>query len=236
MSNTHVLDTERREGRRRVDLRRRQNRTSLRAGGEQHRFSPHDTDGIRRFYKTHGIVCVGRGLTSHTRRLIRKESRKLTPTRDVREKTRQTVALRSSNCISKAVYGDSRLRRIFKSLHGYSLHPSSLPVEYRKYPADSSGMAWHKDLLLTQPRQVEMVYTVHNNNRNTRLVWKVRGKKMELRPKAGDVVFVLPNRTKHKVTTMRGGGGTRSILKFIAHRRCARKLKRFAEEKKDALV
>jgi len=97
-------------------------------------------------------------------------------------------------------------------------------------------MAWHKDLLLTQPRQVEMVYTVHNNNRNTRLVWKVRGKKMELRPKAGDVVFVLPNRTKHKVTTMRGGGGTRSILKFIAHRRCARKLKRFAEEKKDALV
>lgn len=236
MSKARVLDTERREGCRRVDLRRRQNQTSLRAGGEEHRFSPDDMDGIRRFYKTHGLVCVGHGLTSHTQRLIRNESRKLTPSRDVREKTRQTIALRSSNRISKAVYGDSRLRRVFKALHGYSLRPSSLPVEFRKYPAESSGMAWHKDLLLTQPRQVEMVYTVHNNNRNTRLVWKTRGKKMELRPKPGDVVFVLPNRTEHKVTTMRGGGGTRSILKFIAHRRGARKLKRFAEEKKDALI
>lgn len=149
--------------------------------------------------------------------LIRNESRKLTPTRDVREKTRQTIALRSSNHISTAVYGDSRLRRVFKALHGYSLRPSSLPVEYRKYTAGSSGMAWHKDLLLTQPRQVEMVYTVHNNNRNTRLVWKTRGKKMALRPKPGDVVFVLPNRTEHKVTTMRGGGGTLETRVSLSH-------------------
>ena len=90
---------------------------------------------------------------------------------------------------------------------------------------------------LAAARQVEMVYTVHNHNRNTRLVWKTRGKKkMELRPRAGDVVFVLPNRTEHKVTSMRGGGGTRAILKFIAHPRGARKLKRFAEEKKEAFL
>ena len=241
MNTARILEIERREGRRRVDLRRARNQKTrgapLRGGATRVRFAPDDVNNIRAFYRTHGIVCVGNGLTARTRRIIRSQSRRLTPTHDVREKTRRTVALRRSHRVSRAVYADTRLRRVFHALHRYALRPTTLPVEYRQYPSDSSGMAWHKDLLLTQPRQVEMVYTVHNHNRNTRLVWKTRGKKkMELRPRAGDVVFVLPNRTEHKVTSMRGGGGTRAILKFIAHPRGARKLKRFAEEKKEAFL
>lgn len=230
-----LIDLERKQGRRRPSLRRALNQLCrLRGGGEQLRFSPSDVAGMRQFYKKHGLVCVTNGLGAGTRRLVQKQTRRIKPSHDVREKTRQTTVLCNGHPISKAVYSDLRLRRIFRALHGYKLRAGALPLEYRKYPSKSSGMAWHKDLLLTRPRQVEMVYTVHNNNRNTRLVWKMRGRKMELKPCAGDVVFVQPNRTEHKVTPM-GGGGTRSILKFIAYPWGAHKLKRFAREKKDAV-
>ena len=90
MNTARILEIERREGRRRVDLRRARNQKTrgapLRGGATRVRFAPDDVNNIRAFYRTHGIVCVGNGLTARTRRIIRSQSRRLTPTHDVREK------------------------------------------------------------------------------------------------------------------------------------------------------
>ena len=219
-------------GQRRIDLRRECN-LMLRAGGGP-RFDAKDVDAIRAYYRRYGLVCVRDGLTPKTHQMILRATRNVTPTHDVRQNSRLTTCL--PRRISRHVYADPLLRRLFGQLHDFPLQESSFPMEFRTYPSDSSGMAWHKDLRLTQPKQTEMVYTVHNDNSASRLVWKIEGgSQVSVRPQRGDLVFVLPDRADHQVTSMRGGGGTRSILKFIAHPHSARKLKQFDVEKKQAL-
>ena len=78
-------------------------------------------------------------------------------------------------------------------------------------------MGWHEDLRITNPAQTEMVLTLHNTNSRTRLEAEVDGRVVAVKPRAGDVTFVLPDRAMHRVTGLGGGRGTRSILKFIAH-------------------
>ena len=195
------------------------------------KFSIKNISEILKYYKKYGIVCIKNGLQPKTRQLIHNNTKSIVPTSDIRVESRLTKILSQNDPITKTLYADKKLQKLFYKLHNYKLKPSQLPVEYRLYPENSTGMRWHKDLKLTQPRQVEMVYTIHNNNKNTKLVWKVeKGKCISIKPKQGDLVLVLPNTAEHKVTSLLNGKGTRSILKFIAHPPNAKKLTTFYRE------
>ena len=219
-------------GTRQVGLRREYN-LILRGGGGP-RFDLQDMDAIKAYYRRYGLVCVRNGLTDRTHAEIARATRHALPTADVRQKSRLTTCL--SNDAAARLYKDPQLQYLFRELHDYALRPTDFPVEFRVYPPTSAGMAWHQDLKLTQPMQTEMVYTVENHNSASRLVWKIEGgARVSVRPEKGDLVFVLPNRADHKVTSMKGGGGTRSILKFLSYPEGTQKLKQFYIEKKQAL-
>ena len=109
------------------------------------------------------------------------------------------------------------INAVFEDLHGYPLQRSPhFPVEYRTYPAQSAGMQRHSDLPMFDPPQTELVYTVRNDDAQTRFRWwDVHGKRHEVAPRPNDLVMVRASGPLHDVTPL--GDGTRSIVKFVAH-------------------
>jgi hypothetical protein len=188
---------------------------------------------------------------------LRRNVRLLVPTDDLLRSTSNTrlvECLPSSSSVPTPIFQDQRLGKIFQRLHGYRLAPMDFPSEYRVYPATSPGMGWHDDTVLTVPYQSELVITLTNNNSNTRVVWEPLNKlaeamgayhnhtygdvddpaseRVSVTPAAGDVMIVLAGTAMHKVTTLDGGGGARSIIKLVAHAAGARKTGSYRREKR----
>lgn len=92
-------------------------------------------------------------------------------------------------------------------------HRLAFPIEYRRYPSNSGGMDAHVDTVLYDTPQMEAVYTVSNTDTCTRFVYTDNdGKRRELQPKRGDLIYVQAGRTVHEVTPL--CDGERNILKF----------------------
>ena len=182
---------------------------------------------IKAYYEKEGIVCVKDILNTD----IARETRQLPLYTDNRVSSRKTVCLPNHHSVSKKMYGDSSVQRIFHHLHQYELKPSMFPLEYREYQPHSDGMRWHRDLAMFEsPYQVEMVYTVFNDDEKTRFQWEdSSGKIQTIQPRQNDMVFVRPNGPKHRVTGL--GGNKRGIIKMIGHRSDANPLSTMHHEK-----
>lgn len=159
-------------------------------------------------YEKDGILYLRLGQN----RRIQQLTKSLPLFTDLRVPSRKTICL--SNDEAQPIY--DILAPIFQSIHGYPLIPGTFPMEYRVYQPNSKGMDWHRDLQMYRPAQVEMVYTVFNDDANTRFEWKDRsGAIQSMQPKAGDFVMVKPNGPMHRVTGL--GKGTRGILKIVGY-------------------
>ena len=173
-------------------------------------FEPTHFRDAKAHYEKEGIVCI-RFKPDVT---ISKRFTTLPLYSDPRVASRKTICLGNTDRLVTHVF--EKFRRIFHQIHGYSLLPGSFPLEYREYQPRSKGMDWHRDLQMYQPAQVEMVYTVFNDDRSTRFQWKDRrGTVHTMKPRAGDLVMVKPKGPFHRVTPM--GEGKRGIIKFVGY-------------------
>ena len=168
---------------------------------------------IKEYYDREGIVCV-KNLLSDAHVLSQRVS-ELPLHNDIRVASRKTVCLPNHHSVSKTMYADKSLQQLFYHLHQYRLQPNEFPLEYREYQPYSNGMNWHRDLAMFEyPYQVEMVYTVFNNDDKTRFEWEdTRGQIQTIQPKPNDMVFVRPNGPLHRVTSL--GGNKRGIIKMV---------------------
>jgi len=97
-----------------------------------------------------------------------------------------------------------------------------VPLEVRRYGSVGSGMAWHKDDVLFDPCQVEIVFTLDNNS-NCRTMWKGKMPKSqesdgeqtkiyEIETEPNSAIFLQAGGVEHCVSSLKVG--ERTILKF----------------------
>ncbi len=194
-----------------------------------------DVKRAKAYYDREGVVCVHNSMSDI--RGIRETTASLPLYDDARVSSRKTACLPPSHALPNALYHDPELKDTFYYLHGYKLHPSDFPVEYREYKPFSKGMGWHTDLPLYEDKkhqdfQVEMVLTVFNDDSDTRFEWiDRRGETNSIVPKQNDMVFVRPGGPLHRVLPL--GNNTRGIVKMVAHRPGAVPLPSVHSEKKN---
>lgn len=180
-------------------------------------FGADEVDKIRGQFRREGIVCVRLGADPKVQAM----AKSLPLYRDLRVWSRRTLCLDDDEAFSRKVR--KVVGKVYEGVTGYALSTGSFPVEYREYQPNSHGMAWHRDLQMYEPAQVEMVYTVFNDDAKTRFEWKdASGKTRSLRPVAGDLVLVRPNGPLHRVTGL--GEGKRGIVKIVGVKKGARPL------------
>jgi len=186
-------------------------------------FDASEIDKIRKQFEREGIVCIRMG----SNRNIHTLSKSLSLYRDIRVSSRKSLCLDDNKPFAQMMH--TVLSSVYENVMGYALFTGGFPMEYREYQPRSEGMDWHRDLKMYHPAQVEMVYTVFNNDQQTCFEWKdLGGTTHTLRPEAGDLVMVRPNGPMHRVTAL--GDGTRSIVKVIGVTKNARALPRMHNE------
>jgi len=121
------------------------------------------------------------------------------------------------------------VNRIMKSFDDDKEYELSevVPLEVRRYGSVGSGMAWHKDDVLFDPCQIEIVFTLDNNS-NCRTMWKEnlpknqesddeQTKIYEVETEPNSAIFLQAGGVEHCVSSLKVG--ERTILKFAFVRR-----------------
>jgi len=86
-----------------------------------------------------------------------------------------------------------------------------IPIEYRKYPVGSRGMAWHRDTCLVGC-QYECVYTLTNTSDSQTQYKDLFGRVHSVRTEPNSLIVVRAGGVEHAVTPVTVG--ERTILKF----------------------
>ena len=163
-------------------------------------------------------MCVKNILPRRAAQQLEDSARRLPLSDDARMPHRRTACMPGNHELSNILYDSPDVRSVFRHLHGYEIKPSGFPTEYREYGAHSKGMRWHEDLQMWDKPQVEMVYTVFNEDGQTRFQWESRDKKIRsIAPRKNDMTFVsVEQKTRHRVTPL--GSGRRGIIKMVGVR------------------
>ena len=94
---------------------------------------------------------------------------------------------------------------------------TNIPVEIRVYETEGAGMDWHKDDILYEPPQVEVVLTVENTS-DCVAVWEVSSKngkaeRTALETEPNSAIFLRAGGALHSVSPLKHG--RRIIIKFV---------------------
>jgi hypothetical protein len=108
-------------------------------------------------------------------------------------------------------YGSNSLFVLSKTI-GRNVEPLlDVPMEHRYY-TKSKGMKWHKDTLLSDPPQYEIVYTVANTSDSHTEYIDHWGRTHRVWTEPNSIMIVRANGYIHQVTPV--NKGSRSILKI----------------------
>jgi len=160
-----------------------------------------------------GVVCIRNAFEHHADMV--EAAGKTETFADARVPSRTSQCLPDSHPIASGVRADGEFNRLYEHLHGYPLANDHFPTEYRVYGEGSNGMKAHRDLVMFDRPQTEMVYTTHNDS-DSQFHWTdSEGKQHSFSPQPNDVVLVKANGPVHGVTPLTQG--TRGIVKFLGH-------------------
>ena len=100
-----------------------------------------------------------------------------------------------------------------------------VPVEIRIYEQQGAGMEWHKDDILYEPEQIEVVFTVENYSDcatqwEEESVQETRLRKIESEANSAIILKAGPSGARHSVSALKSG--RRVILKFVFIRKDAK--------------
>tara|TARA_Y100000817_G_scaffold297838_1_gene274486 strand:- start:2643 stop:3260 length:618 start_codon:yes stop_codon:yes gene_type:complete len=110
------------------------------------------------------------------------------------------------------LYSDKYLDKV-KRVIPNEIFPSEFPIEHRYYPSESSGMQWHKDLLMYKEPQYEGIFTIRNTSESV-TEWIDKDNKIHsLWTEPNSLLIVKAQGSPHHVTPI--VKGSREILKII---------------------
>lgn len=114
--------------------------------------------------------------------------------------------------INNIFYSDKYLNKI-KKIINKNVKKSNFPIEFRIYPEGSSGMKCHKDTLLYEEPQYEMVYTIENESDSYTNWYSYLGWNNKIYTKPNSLIIVKAQENIHCVSPVTKG--YRTILKLI---------------------
>ena len=160
-----------------------------------------------------GVVCIRNAFEHHAN--MAEAAGETETFADARVPSRTSQCLPDSHPVASGVRADGEFNSLYEHLHGYPLTNDHFPTEYRVYGEGSRGMNAHRDLVMFDRPQTEMVYTTHNDS-DSQFHWTdSEGKKHSFSPQPNDVVLVKADGPVHGVTPLTTG--TRGIVKFLGH-------------------
>jgi len=125
---------------------------------------------------------------------------------------RKIYPLKDEN-INNIFYSNDCINRISNIVGNNNIYKSNFPIEYRIYPHKSSGMKCHKDTLLYDKPQYEVVYTIDNDSDSHTKWYDYNGNAHNIYTKPNSLLIVKADGNLHCVSELTKG--TRSILKLI---------------------
>ena len=109
-------------------------------------------------------------------------------------------------------YSEKIINKINKIIDN-KIKKSDFPIEYRIYPEGSQGMKCHKDTLLYEKPQYEMVYTIENESDSYTNWFSYLGMNNKIFTKPNSLIIVKSQENIHCVSPI--NKGYRTILKLI---------------------
>ena len=114
--------------------------------------------------------------------------------------------------IDNIFYSEKYINKI-KNVINENIKKSDFPIEFRIYPEGSSGMKCHKDTLLYEEPQYEMVYTIENESDSYTNWYSYFGWNNKIYTKPNSLIIVKAQGNIHCVSPV--NKGFRKILKLI---------------------
>ena len=114
--------------------------------------------------------------------------------------------------IDNIFYSEKYINKI-KNVINKNIKRSDFPIEFRIYPEGSSGMKCHKDTLLYDKPQYEMVYTIENESDSYTNWYSYFGWNNKIYTKPNSLIIVKAQGNIHCVSPV--NKGFRKILKLI---------------------
>jgi len=118
----------------------------------------------------------------------------------------------NDNKINDIFYSDNIINKI-ESIINNKIKKSNFPIEYRIYPRGSEGMKCHKDTLLYDKPQYEIVYTIENESDSYTNYFTYTGRNKKIYTKPNSLIIVKAQENTHCVSPV--NDGYRTILKLI---------------------
>jgi len=116
------------------------------------------------------------------------------------------------NKINNIFYSEKYINKI-KEIINEDIKKSDFPIEFRVYPTGSEGMKCHKDTLLYEKPQYEMVYTIENESDSYTNWYSYLGWNNIIYTKPNSLIIVKAQENIHCVSPI--NNGYRTILKLI---------------------
>ena len=109
-------------------------------------------------------------------------------------------------------YCKKNIKKISKIINT-NIFKSEFPIEYRIYPEKSKGMKCHKDIILFDKPQFEVVFTIENTSDSYTSWYDYNGYLHKIYTKPNSILIVKAGGNTHCVSEF--NKGYRSILKLI---------------------
>ena len=116
------------------------------------------------------------------------------------------------NKINNIFYSEKYINKINNIINS-NIKKSDFPIEFRVYPTGSQGMKCHKDTLLYEKPQYEMVYTIENESDSYTNWYSYLGWNNKIYTKPNSLIIVKAQGNIHCVSPV--NKGFRKILKLI---------------------
>ena len=116
------------------------------------------------------------------------------------------------NKINNIFYSEKYINKINNIINS-NIKKSDFPIEFRVYPTGSQGMKCHKDTLLYEKPQYEMVYTIENESDSYTNWYSYLGWNNKIYTKPNSLIIVKAQENIHCVSSI--NEGYRTILKLI---------------------
>ena len=114
--------------------------------------------------------------------------------------------------INDIFYSKKMINKINKIINN-KIMKSDFPIEYRIYPTGSKGMHCHKDALLYDKPQYEVVFTIENESDSYTNWYSFLGFNNKIYTKPNSAIIVKAQENTHCVSPV--NNGYRKILKLI---------------------
>ena len=167
-------------------------------------------------FKINNLIYSSNFFDNNLKNIIKIESEKLIPYLQSDQKNsavnRKHFEIPNDHILYNIFYNKNTLNTLSKILNIPIKSSYIVPIEYRSYEKDSY-MDWHKDSILSNPPQIEVVYTIYNTS-DSFTEWLDSEKRLhKIKSEPNSIIIVHGGGVLHRVSKMTNG--YRTIIKVV---------------------